>query len=99
MSQTPLASTRPSFFSLMKQSIRGSDHDYTQGSIRQAIVLLGIPMILELSLGSVFAVVDIYFVSHLPNSRNAIATVGLTELSITIVYSLAIGLSTGATAI
>jgi putative MATE family efflux protein len=99
MSQKPMASTRPSFFSLIKQSIRGSDHDYTQGSIRQAIVLLAIPMILELSLESVFAVVDIYFVSHLPNSRNAIATVGLTEFSITIVYSLAIGLSTAATAV
>jgi putative MATE family efflux protein len=79
--------------------LRGEEHDYTQGSIRQAIVLLAIPMILELSLESVFAVVDIYFVSHLPNSKNAIATVGLTEFSITIVYSLAIGLSTAATAV
>jgi putative MATE family efflux protein len=87
------------FISLIGQSIRGVDHDYTQGSIRKAIVLLAIPMILELSLESVFAVVDIYFVSHLPNSTNAIATVGLTEFSITIVYSLAIGLSTAATAV
>jgi len=85
--------------SLIRQSLRGEQVDYTQGSIRKAIVLLAIPMILELSLESVFAVVDIYFVSHLPNSRNAIATVGLTEFSITIVYSLAIGLSTAATAI
>lgn len=99
MSQKPLASTRPSLFSLIKKSLRSNDHDYTQGSIRQAIVLLAIPMILELSLESVFAVVDIYFVSHLPNSRNAITTVGLTELSITLVYSLAIGLSTAATAV
>jgi putative MATE family efflux protein len=99
MSQKPLVSTRPSLFSLIKQSLRGSDHDYTQGSVRQAILLLAIPMILELSLESVFAVVDIYFVSSLPNSKNAITTVGLTELSITIVYSLAIGLSTAATAV
>jgi putative MATE family efflux protein len=99
MSQKPLASTRPSLFSLIKKSLRGGEHDYTQGSIRQAILLLAIPMILELSLESIFAVVDIYFVSHLPNSQNAITTVGLTELSITIVYSLAIGLSTAATAI
>ena len=99
MSQKSMTSTRPSFFSLIKQALRGDEHDYTQGSIRQAIVLLAIPMILELSLESVFAVVDIYFVSHLPNSKNAIATVGLTEFSITIVYSLAIGLSTAATAV
>lgn len=99
MSQKSMTSNRQSLFSLIKKSLRGSDHDYTQGSIRQAIVLLAIPMILELSLESVFAVVDIYFVSHLPNSKNAIATVGLTEFAITIVYSLAIGLSTAATAV
>ena len=51
------------FFALLKQSLRGGQHDYTQGSIRGAIVLLAIPMILELSLESVFAVVDMYFVS------------------------------------
>jgi putative MATE family efflux protein len=86
------------YFSLIKQSLKGSEHDYTQGSIRKAIVLLAIPMILELSLESVFAVVDMYFVGHLPNSKNAVATVGLTESVISIVYSLAIGLSTAATA-
>ena len=85
------------FFALLKQSLRGGDHDYTQGSIRGAIVLLAIPMILELSLESVFAVVDMFFVGKL--GPNAIATVGLTELAITIVYSVAIGLSTAATAV
>ena len=85
------------FFSLIKQSIRGDEHDYTQGSIRQAIILLAIPMILELSLESVFAVVDMFFVGRL--GPNAMATVGLTESSITIVYSVAIGLSTAATAV
>jgi putative MATE family efflux protein len=86
------------YFSLLKQALKGSEHDYTQGSIRKAIFLLAIPMILELSLESVFAVVDMYFVGHLPNSKNAVATVGLTESVISIVYSLAIGLSTAATA-
>lgn len=86
------------YFSLLKQAFRGSDHDYTQGSIRKAIFLLAIPMIFELSLESVFAVVDMYFVGHLPNSKNAVATVGLTESVISIVYSIAIGLSTAATA-
>jgi putative MATE family efflux protein len=85
------------FFSLIKQSLRGDEHDYTQGSIRQAIILLAIPMILELSFESVFAVVDMFFVGKLGPA--AIATVGLTEASITIVYSVAIGLSTAATAV
>src|SRR5882672_12818905 len=84
-------------FAVIRQSLNGEERDYTQGSIRKAVFLLAIPMILELSLESVFAVVDIFFVSKL--GQNAIATVGLTESVITIVYSLAIGLSTAATAI
>ncbi len=84
-------------WSLTKRSLNGAQYDYTQGSIRQAIILLAIPMILELSLESVFAVVDMFFVGRL--GENAIATVGLTESVVTIVYSIAIGLSTGATAL
>src|SRR5258705_9037701 len=87
------------FISLVGQSLRGGEHDYTQGSIRTAIVLLAIPMIFELSFESVFAVVDMYFVSHLPNSKNAMATVGLTESVVALVYTAAIGLSTAATAV
>lgn len=87
------------FFQLVKQSLRGDEHDYTQGTIKTAILLLAIPMILELSLESVFAVVDIYFVGHLPNADVAVATVGLTEAVISLVYTLGIGLSIGATAI
>ncbi|MBO9681503.1 MAG: MATE family efflux transporter [Flavisolibacter sp.] len=83
-------------WSLVKRSLRGEQYDYTQGSIRHAIILLAIPMILELSLESVFAVVDMFFVGRL--GENAIATVGLTESVVTIVYSIAIGLSTAATA-
>src|SRR6187401_3571952 len=87
------------FTSLVWQSIKGGEYDYTQGSIRVAIVLLAIPMILELSLESVFAVVDMYFVSHLRSgAKEAMATVGLTESVVAIVYTLAIGLSTAATA-
>lgn len=84
--------------SVIKESLSGKEYDYTTGSIKMAIVLLAIPMILELSLESVFAVVDMYFVGHLPNSKNAVTTVGLTESVISIVYSIAIGLSTAATA-
>src|SRR6188768_4213146 len=97
MSQTTYTNKRSHFFALLKQSLKGGEHDYTQGSIRGAIVLLAIPMILELSLESVFAVVDMFFVGKL--GANAIAAVGLTELAITIIYSVAIGLSTAATAV
>src|SRR5215204_2017134 len=83
-------------WSLVRRSLRSDQYDYTKGSIRHAIILLAIPMILELSLESVFAVVDMFFVGKL--GENAIATVGLTESVITIVYSIAIGLSTAATA-
>ncbi|RKS02539.1 putative MATE family efflux protein [Flavobacterium sp. 102] len=86
-------------FRLIKQSLKGEEHDYTQGNVKTAILLLSIPMILELSLESVFAVVDIYFVGHLPNADIAVATVGLTEAVISLVYTLGIGLSVGATAI
>src|SRR5688500_99963 len=87
---------RASILSVIKQSLNGEEQDYTQGSIKKAVFLLAIPMILELSLESVFAVVDMFFVSKL--GENAITTVGLTESVITIVYSIAIGLSTAATA-
>jgi putative MATE family efflux protein len=85
-----------SIFSLVKQSLNGELQDYTTGSIRRAVILLAIPMMLEMSMESVFAIVDIYFVSHL--GKHATSTVGLTESVITIVYSLAIGVSMAATA-
>src|SRR5690606_30498842 len=83
--------------SIIRQSLSGKEVDYTEGSISRAVFLLAIPMILELSLESVFAVVDMFFVGKL--GENAIATVGLTESVITIIYSIAMGLSIAATAI
>ncbi len=85
------------YFKIVSDAIQGIEHDYTKGNIQKAIVLLAIPMILELSLESVFALVDMFFVGKL--GKNAIATVGLTESVVTIIYSVAIGLSTAATAI
>jgi len=97
MSQVVTSSNKYfTLWSLVKKSLRGDEYDYTQGSIRHAIILLAIPMILELSLESVFALVDMFFVGKL--GENAIATVGLTESVAAIVYSIAIGLSTAATA-
>lgn len=85
-------------FSIIKEAIKGEHMDYTTGSIRKAVFMLAIPMILEMSMESVFAVVDLFFVGHLENSQHTIQTVGLTESVLTIVYSLAIGISMAATA-
>jgi len=88
-----------SIFSFVKSALRGDQQDYTTGSIRTAVFMLAIPMIMEMMLESVFAVVDLYFVGHLPDSSHAIQTVGLTESVLTIIYSLAIGISMAATAL
>ncbi|MBT1704157.1 MATE family efflux transporter [Chryseosolibacter indicus] len=86
-----------SIFRLFKQAIKGEQQDYTKLSIDRAIFLLSIPMILEMIMESLFAVVDVYWVSQL-NDNDAVATVGLTESLLTIIYSIGIGLSMGATA-
>ena len=74
-------------------AIRGSEQDFTEGALGRAILLLSIPMILEMVMESVFAVVDIYFVSKL--GPDAVATVGVTESLLTLVYAVAMGLSMG----
>ena len=92
--------TRTSFLSVLtqiKQAIKGEQHDYTAGSIRKAVVMLAIPMILETSMESVFAVVDIFFIGKLGNY--AISAVGLTESVLSMVYAVGVGLSVGATAL
>lgn len=86
-----------SFLRLFKQAIKGDQQDYTSGSIDKAIFLLAVPMILEMAMESLFAVVDVYFVSQL-HDNDAVATIGLTESLLTLIYSLAMGLSMGATA-
>lgn len=85
-----------STWALVREALRGSHLDYTKGSVGQAILILAIPMVLEMSMESVFAVVDVFFVSRLGPA--AIATVGLTESLLTIIYTIAMGLGIGATA-
>jgi len=78
-------------------AVTGKETEFTSGSIRKAIFMLSIPMILEMMMESIFAIVDIAYVSQV--SVNAVATIGLTESVITLVYAIAIGLSMAATAV
>jgi putative MATE family efflux protein len=88
---------RYSVWSVIRDAVRGVPHDYTSGSIGRSIVLLAIPMVLEMAMESIFAVVDVFWVSRL--GPDAIATVGLTESMLTLVYTAAMGLSIGVAAV
>jgi putative MATE family efflux protein len=86
-----------SIWATVREAVRGSHQDYTEAPIGRAVVLLSIPMVLEMLMESVFAVADIFFVGRL--GADAVATVGITESLMTIIYAIAIGLSIGAAAI
>ena len=88
---------RPNWWTLLKDALRGKEYDYTQGSLSTAIFLLAIPMVFEMVMESVFALVDIYFVSQV--STNAVATIGLTESVVSLIYAVAVGISMAATAV
>src|SRR6185295_1884501 len=83
-------------WSAVREALRGSHLDYTVGPIGRSVILLAIPMVLEMLMESLFAVADIFWVSHL--GPDAVATVGLTESLLTFMYAIAIGLSIGASA-
>ncbi len=85
-----------SLWSTVKEAIRGSHQDYTEAPIGRAVVLLAVPMVLEMMMESVFVVADVFFVGRL--GPDAVATVGITESLMTVMYALAIGLSIGAAA-
>ncbi|HXY49586.1 MAG TPA: MATE family efflux transporter [Terriglobales bacterium] len=90
------AQLQPTLWASIREAVRGSHQDYTTGSLNRAILLLAIPMVLEMVLESLFALVDVFWVSHL--GADAIATVGLTESMLTLVFAVALGLSMSTTA-
>ncbi|QWT85295.1 MATE family efflux transporter [Chryseobacterium sp. PCH239] len=87
------------YIEFLKKAFSGEETDFTKVNIRSAVLLLAIPMMLEMAMESVFALVDLYFVGHLKESGFAIQTVGLTESVLSIMYSIAIGMSMAATAL
>jgi len=88
--------SHPTIWSSLREALRGSHQDFTAGSLNRAIFLLAVPMVLEMVLESLFAVVDVFWVAHL--GADAIATVGLTESMLSLVFAVAMGLSLSTTA-
>ncbi|MDP9145697.1 MAG: MATE family efflux transporter [Actinomycetota bacterium] len=86
-----------SAWATIREALNGSEQDFTTGPVPRAVILLAIPMVLEMVLESVFAVVDVFFVSRL--GAAAVAAVGLTESLLVVIYSLAMGLAIAVTAV
>ena len=98
VSGSPTAvSEPPGLWATIREAIRGSSLDYTTAPVGRCIVMLAVPMVMEMAMESIFVVADVFWVAHL--GANAVATVGLTESMLTLVYSLAMGLSIGAMAL
>jgi len=96
LEQTAVAAPPPTFWSSVREALRGSHQDFTAGNLNRAILLLAIPMVLEMVLESLFAVVDVFWVGRL--GADAIATVGLTESLLSLVMAIGFGLSLSTTA-
>ncbi len=90
------AQKQPTLWASLVEAVRGSHQDYTTGSLNRAILLLAVPMVLEMVLESLFAVVDVFWVGRL--GADAVATVGLTESLLSLIFSVAMGLSLSTTA-
>jgi putative MATE family efflux protein len=93
---TATPNSQPSLWNSLREAIRGSHQDFTTGNLNRAILLLAVPMVLEMVLESLFAVVDVFWVAHL--GANAVATVGLTESLLSLVFAVGLGLSLSTTA-
>ena len=96
LEQTVVASPPPKLWSSIREAVRGSHQDFTTGNLNRAILLLAIPMVLEMVLESLFAVVDVFWVGRL--GADAVATVGLTESLLSLVFAVGLGLSLSTTA-
>src|SRR5688500_15163200 len=81
----------------LREALRGSPIDYTTAPVGRAVIMLAVPMVMEMAMESIFAVADVFWVAHL--GADAVATVGLTESMLTLIYTAAMGLSIGATAL
>ena len=86
------------YIELFWEAVKGEEQTYTEGSVRRALFMLAIPVILEMAMESLFAIVDAYFIGQI-GSANALATIGVTESFMFIVFSLAMGISMAATAV
>ena len=99
--QSEIAAAAPiapaGIWATLREAIRGSRIDYTTAPVGRAVVMLAVPMVMEMAMESIFAVADVFWVAHL--GAAAVATVGLTESMLTIIYTAAMGLSIGATAL
>jgi putative MATE family efflux protein len=91
------AEAHPGFWRIVAQALKGQQYDYTSESLNRAVLLLAVPMVLEMIMESLFAIVDVFWVSRL--GRDAVAVVGLTESVMTLIYAVGIGISIAATAI
>src|SRR5262245_46669293 len=91
------ARPQETFWQLVRHALRGEQHDYTSEKLNRAVLLLAVPMVMEMIMESLFAVVDVFWVSRL--GRDAIAVIGITESVMTLIYAVAIGTSIAATAI
>jgi putative MATE family efflux protein len=96
-STTTIQATNTGIWSSLREAVMGSNQNFTEGAIGRAIVLLAVPMVLEMCMESLFGVVDVFWVSRL--GADAVATVGLTETALVLVFVIALGLSMGATAL
>src|SRR5262252_4965708 len=94
--QTQIAAAPPSFWGSVREALRGSHQDFTTGNLNRAIFLLAVPMVLEMVLESLFAVVDVFWVGRL--GADAVATVGLTESLLSLIFAIGLGLSLSTTA-
>ena len=87
----------PGVWATLREAVRGSPIDYTTAPIGRAVIMLAVPMVMEMAMESIFAVADVFWVAHL--GADAVATVGLTESMLTMIYTAAMGLSIGAMAL